>query len=66
MAFDHSNSLLNCRSLLVVPLPELDGTDVGGDEDGAAQEGVEGSREDCGDDSLDKQHGGVWRGSGQG
>lgn len=32
--------------LLVVSLPELDGSDVGGDEDGAAQEGVEGGGED--------------------
>lgn len=35
------------HSLLVVSLPELDGADVGGDEDGAAQEGVERSGEDC-------------------
>lgn len=41
-------------SLLVVSLPELDGTDIGGDEDGTAQEGVEGSGEDCRDNSLDK------------
>lgn len=52
--------------LLVVSLPELDRTDIGGDEDGAAQEGVEGSGEDCGHYSLDEQHSRVWRGLGQG
>lgn len=41
-------------SPLVVSLPELDGTDIGGDEDGTAQERVEGSGEDCRDNSLDK------------
>lgn len=33
-------------SLLVVSLPEFDRADVGGDEDGTAQEGVEGSGKD--------------------
>lgn len=33
--------------VLVVSLPELDRTDIGGDEDGTAEERVEGSGEDC-------------------
>ena len=41
-----SDRLVSERSLLVVSLPELDRSDVGGDEDGAAQERVERSRED--------------------
>lgn len=45
------------QHILIVPLPELDGADVGGDEDGTAQERVERSGEDCGHYSLDKQHG---------
>lgn len=53
-------------SLLVISFPELDRADVGGDEDGTAQEGVEGSGEDCRHYSLDKQHGRVCRGLGQG
>lgn len=52
--------------LLVVSFPEFHRTDVGSDEDGTAQEGVEWSGEDCRHDGLDKQHGGVWRGAGQG
>lgn len=32
--------------LLVVSLPELDRANIGGDEDGTAQEGVEGSGKD--------------------
>lgn len=54
--------LLLFFSLLVVSLPELDGSDVGGDEDGAAQEGIEWRGEDGGDHRLDEQHGGVCRG----
>ena len=46
--------------LLIIPLPELDGSDVGGDEDGAAQEGVEGGGEDGRHNGLHKQHGRVW------
>lgn len=64
-SFEHGTGSQNV-SLLVVPLPELDGTDIRGDEDGTAQEGVEGCGEDCRHYSLDKQHGRVWRGSGQG
>lgn len=47
------------RLLLVVPLPELDGPWVGGDEDGAAQEGAEGRVEEGGEESLKQQHGRV-------
>lgn len=64
--FEHDIVLYNVISLLVVSFPELDGTDVGGDEDGTAQEGVEGSREDGRDYGLDKKHGRIWRNSGQG
>ena len=51
---------------VVVPLPELDGTDVGADEDGGAQEGVEGGGEDAGEDGLQEQHGRVGHGEGAG
>lgn len=51
---------------LVVPLPELDGANVGGNEDGTAQKRVEGSGEDRRHNGLNKQHGGVWRNWGQG
>lgn len=54
------------EALLVVSLPELDWTDVGGDEDGTAQEGVERRGEDGRYHSLDKQHGGIWSSLGQG
>ena len=51
---------------VVVPLPELDWTDVGADEDGGAQEGVEGGGEDAGEDGLQEQHGRVGHGEGLG
>lgn len=47
------------RLLLVVPLPELDRPWVGGDKDGAAQEGAEWRVEEGGDESLQQQHGRV-------
>lgn len=50
------------RLLLVVPLPELDGAGVGGDEDGAPQEGAEWGVEQSGEESLEQQHGRIWAG----
>ena len=44
---------------VVIPLPELDWSDVGADEDGGAEEGVERGREEAGDDRLQKEHGRV-------
>ena len=44
---------------VVIPLPELDWPDVREDEDGGAEERVEGGGEDAGDDGLQEEHGGV-------
>ena len=51
---------------VVVPLPELDRPHIGADEDGAAEEGVEGGGEDGGEDGLQEEHGGVGHGEGLG
>lgn len=45
------------RVLLVVSLPELDWPRVGGDEDGAAQEGSQRGVKDGGEQRLEQQHG---------
>lgn len=45
---------------LVVALPELQGPRVGHDEDGTAQQGVEGRGEERREQSLNEQHGRVW------
>lgn len=42
------------RVILVVPLPELDRTDIGGDEDGATKKGVEWCGQNCRHYCLDK------------
>lgn len=52
-----SHAAVGERPLLVVPLPELDGPRVGGDEDSAAQEGAEGGVEKSCDERLQQQHG---------
>lgn len=52
----HSLNFL-IRPLLVVSLPELNGPRIRGNEDGTAQEGGEWSVENCGEQSLEQQHG---------
>lgn len=52
-----SHAAVGERPLLVVPLPELDGPWVGGDEDGTAQEGAERGVEQSRHKRLQQQHG---------
>lgn len=51
------NARLCSLASLVVALPKLDGSRVGGYEDGAAQEGSQRSVENGGEQSLQQQHG---------
>lgn len=46
---------------LVVSFPEFDGTNIGGDEDGAAQDGIQGSGKESGNNGLEEEHGRIWQ-----
>ena len=48
--------ILKSADSLVVALPELDGADVGRDEDGATEDGVEGRGKDGRHEGLREQH----------
>lgn len=45
------------HDILIVPFPKLDGPWIGGNEDGASQEGGKWGIKDSGEQSLEQQHG---------